>query len=85
MIDDHHRRARMCGEHVQLCAGHGGTVRWSTALDPALEVADSRPGAGGAGARWSQNERVESQCFSLCLRYQELRRPANVLRSSSNQ
>ena len=63
MIDDHHRRARMCGEHVQLCAGHGGTIRWSTALDPALEVASGRPGAGGAVARWSQNVRVPGQFF----------------------
>ena len=85
MIDEYVRRARICGEPVRHCAWHGGTVRWNTVVDRALEVADSRPGAGGAGARWSQNERVESQCFSLCLRYQELRRPANVLSSSSNQ
>ena len=39
MVDDHLRRARICGESVRLCAGHGGRS--------APEMAGGRLGAGG--------------------------------------
>lgn len=60
----HGRRARICGNQ---CGSAPGTVRWSTAVNLALEVADGRPGTGGAVALLESKCKIrESVFFSLC-------------------